>query len=126
MVLEITLRDVENVLTSGQENKRVAVIMFYGPTCGPCKATMPFYEEVTEYFQQRQAKFDFYRINAWEPGEQQEYCKAVWDIKGVPQFKIFYDRVILVDRAGGGDFQTMKDVFLSVVDMVFTSHGEKV
>jgi thiol-disulfide isomerase/thioredoxin len=126
MVTEISMHDVDTILTSAQENKRVTVIMFYGETCGPCKATMPFYEQTSEFFQDVGAKFDFYRINAWNPPDQYEYCKTMWGIKGVPQFKIFYNYAVLIDRAGGGDFETLKSAFMEAVDTVFKQYGDKV
>lgn len=125
MVTEVTMNEVSQILDNGSAASRAVVLMFYGTTCGPCKATMPYYDEISEYFREKNAAIDFYKINAWAPAEQATYCKTTWSINGVPQFKIFYDYVVLVDRAGGGDFATLKDVITSGIDTVFTTYGAK-
>jgi thiol-disulfide isomerase/thioredoxin len=125
MVTDVTMHDVSQILDTGSATSRGVVLMFYGATCGPCKATMPYYDEVSEYFREKNTPIDFYKINAWEPAEQSEYCKTNWSINGVPQFKIFYDHVVLIDRPGGGEFNTLNDIVVSGVDAVFTNYGDK-
>jgi dUTP pyrophosphatase len=107
MVTEITMKEMQ---PGGMEsNAFVHVIMFYGKTCGPCKATMPFYEELANYYIKQGHEIEFFKIDAWDPPEQKEYCKNVWKLPGVPHFKIFHHGREIHSRSGGGNFKALSE-----------------
>jgi thiol-disulfide isomerase/thioredoxin len=124
MVTEITMQEMQ----AGQEapDDDVRIVMFYGPTCGPCKATMPHYESTSEFFESRGARIKFYRINAWEPAEQAVYCKETWNVEGVPTFKAFCRGEQIKEKVGGGDEPTMKKFIIDVVDEAYLKFKEKI
>jgi thiol-disulfide isomerase/thioredoxin len=124
MVTEIDM----SYMMQGQEieDTDVRVVMFYGSTCGPCKATMPHYESAAEFFESKGAKIKFLRINAWEPEEQATYCRETWGVAGVPTFKTFFRGQQLQEKVGGGDESTMKKFFIDIVDEVYVKFQEKI
>jgi thiol-disulfide isomerase/thioredoxin len=126
MVTEITMHELDELIEYGSKSLHLTVVMFYGPTCGPCKATLPFYEEASNYYHSLGANISFYRINAWEPEEQMTYCREKWKINGVPQFKVFYDKNIVFDRAGGGDLEMLRDLINESIDTCFKEYGARI
>lgn len=109
-----------------EEDTDVRVVMFYGPTCGPCKATMPNYELVSNFFEERGARMRFFKINAWEPAEQANYCRETWKVEGVPHFKAFCRGHVIKEKVGGGDEPTMKAFMQEVVDEAFKVFQERI
>jgi thiol-disulfide isomerase/thioredoxin len=107
MVTEITMHEMTTGVPLETYND-IYVIMFYGETCGPCKATMPNYETVANFYVEKGAHIKFFKINAWEPAEQNIYCKETWGIQGVPHFKVFCRSEQVIEKTGGGDEETMK------------------
>lgn len=124
MVTEITMNDMKQ--PQPDADSYVRVVMFYGSTCGPCKATMPNYESASDFFESRGAKMKFFRINAWEPADQAMYCREIWNVEGVPTFKVFFRGQVIKEKVGGGDENTMKKFFIDIVDEVFNTFKEKV
>jgi thiol-disulfide isomerase/thioredoxin len=124
MVTEITMQEMTN--SQPIDDGKVRLVMFYGPTCGPCKATMPHYEEVSDFFQSRGANIECLKINAWEPAEQATYCRETWNINGVPTFKAFCHGQQIVEKVGGGDLPTMQKFMHDIVDEVFKRFQEKI
>lgn len=124
MVTEITMHNFDDVLKNNES--LVKIVMFFGPTCGPCKATMPHYEAATEFFQSMGCKLECFRINAWEPQDQKEYCNIVWKVQGVPHFKAFFKGNLVTERIGGGDESYMRSFLHEVVDITFKNFGEKI
>lgn len=124
MVTELTMND----MNTGQNDSDslLRIVMFYGATCGPCKRTMPHYETVAQYFTEKQSPILFYRINAWEPLEQKEYCENVWGIKGVPNFKAFLLGANIHTKQGGGDEQTMMKFLQECIDEAFKQYGVRI
>jgi thiol-disulfide isomerase/thioredoxin len=122
MVTEVTMEDIiaEHIYEDGY----MSVIMFFGAGCGPCKATLPNYEAVAEYFTSRGAKIKFYKINAWEPDEQKEYCTNSWGINGVPHFKVFFNQEEVLTKIGGGDYDSMAAFIQNGVDEIFKKINE--
>jgi thiol-disulfide isomerase/thioredoxin len=117
MVTEITMDDIKNGLTTERDD--LIILMFYGPTCGPCKATMPNYEDAARFYIEKTSKIHCMRINAWEPQDQADYCKSFWKVEGVPHFKTFCRGEELTSKIGGGDLDTMKQFIHSAIDTVF-------
>jgi thiol-disulfide isomerase/thioredoxin len=124
MVIEITMDDLKVALPEPDDIMRV--VMFYGATCGPCKRTMPNYETVAQYFTLKNSPIAFYRINAWEPIEQKEYCEQVWNIDGVPHFKVFLHGYEILTKQGGGDETVMFKFLQDAVDEAFKQRGVKI
>lgn len=124
MVTELTMHDMQPETGLPPDNN-MHVVMFYGATCGPCKASMPYYELVSNFFNERNAPIKFHRIHAWEEGEQKEYCISVWGVNGVPHFKIFYKGQVIAIREGGGDESTMNKFVLDAIDEVFKRFGDR-
>lgn len=124
MVTLITMYDMQPE-TGLPPDDKMHIVMFYGEGCGPCKATMPHYETVANFFTDKNAPIKFHKIHAWEPGEQNEYCKNVWGINGVPHFKTFYKGQVISIRDGGGDEPTMAKYVLDAVDEVFKRFGDR-
>lgn len=125
MVTDITM---QNMQPGGMpEDSSMHVIMFYGPTCGPCKATMPHYERVAEHLTELGHDIKFHRIDAWNPPDQKTYCREVWGVKGVPHFKFFYQGMEINSRAGGGDFDKLMNFMEdSMFKSNFTPHKMKI
>lgn len=106
MVTEITM---QNMMPGGMPaDNSIHVVMFYGPTCGPCKATMPHYEKIAEDYIASGVDIKFHKIDAWNPPEQKDYCRNTWGISGVPNFKMFSEGREINNRRGGGDYDTLK------------------
>jgi len=124
MIQEITQRDiVEHNILNGTD---LVVLMFYGPTCGPCRATIPYYEQVAQFYTEKQARIRFYKINAWEPEEQKTYITEVWKVTGVPTFKLFNHDIVVADKVGGGDFNELHKLVHSAIDESFKLFEEKI
>lgn len=124
MVTELTMHDM--MQSRNEEDNIMRIVMFYGTTCGPCKRTMPNYETVAEYFTLKKAPVLFYRINAWEPIEQKEYCEQMWAIDGVPHFKAFLKGNVIHTKQGGGDEIKMFDFAQQCVDEAFKQYGVRI
>lgn len=122
MVTEINMNEFDEMLVTNMQAAKV--IMFFGPTCGPCKATMPNYEAAANFFLSRNCKMEFFKLNAWEPEEQKNFCNAK-GISGVPHFKAFHNGVQLTERVGGGDESYMIEFLQEIVDLTFKQYGEK-
>lgn len=124
MVTEISME----YMKSGQlePDDIMRVVMFYGSTCGPCKATMPNYEAVADFYTNNGTSILFYKINAWEPIEQRDYVNETWAIKGVPHFKVFCKGEVIMTKEGGGDEPTMKQFIVDAVDAAFKQLGVRI
>lgn len=123
MVTEINMQDMLTPLP--EPDNVIRVIMFYGATCGPCKATMPYYELVSNMFENMPIDIKFFKINAWEPPEQLNFIKEVYGINGVPHFKVFFRSQYVTEKIGGGDEIVMRNFIYQAIDEVFKQHGGK-
>lgn len=124
MIVDITMNEIIHGLSNPDND--VHVLMFFGSTCGPCKATMPGYESVAKFYVERGSRIKFYRINAWEPVEQAEFCREKLGVKGVPTFRAYCNSKQFSEKVGGGDEETMKNYIHSLVDEAFKQFGEKI
>lgn len=123
MVTEITMEDMKIPLP--EPDNAIRIVMFYGATCGPCKATTPHYEAVSNLFESMPIEIKFFKINAWEPPEQREFVSQVYGVGGVPHFRAFFRGQFLIDKVGGGDETAMKKFTYDVIDEVFKRYGGK-
>ena len=124
MITELTLHDMLEPQSS--PDKDVRILMCFGSTCGPCKATLPFYEQVAEYYVSKTNRIKFYKMNAWEPAEQKDYCYNTLKISGVPHFKAFCSGQEILERVGGGNDVVLKQFIHDVIDEAFKRFGEKI
>lgn len=124
MITEITKHEMEKGLPT--PDKDIRIVMFFGSTCGPCKATMPHYETASNFYNSKTDRIQFYRINAWEPEEQAKYCAEIWGVQGVPNFKAFCRGEVILEKTGGGDEPTMKKFIHDVIDEAFKRFGERI
>ena len=107
------------------DKEELAVVMFYGATCGPCKASMPHFETVVGYYQSKGAPIKFYKYHVWETDERKVECKRDWEVTGVPNFKIIYKQKIITSREGGGDEKTIAKFVHDGIDEVFKQFGDR-
>jgi thiol-disulfide isomerase/thioredoxin len=124
MVTEITMDDMIAGLDTPDEDIRI--LMFYGSTCGPCKATMPNYESSAKFYLEKNARIHFFKINAWEPEEQKMFCMKYLSDAGVPQFKAYYRGEEILNKIGGGNEETINNFIHSAVDTAFFRFQEKI
>ena len=124
MVTEISMHEMVAGLPVPDNDMRV--VMFFGTTCGPCKATIPHYESLAKLFAEKTTRIKLFRINAWEPAEQAKYCSETWGVKGVPHFKIFCRGEQILEKVGGGDEATMMKFIHDGIDEAFKRFGERI
>lgn len=105
----ITDLNVENIEPFLKKHaKSPIVIMFYGETCGPCKATMPHYESLAQKLADDKSKIKFARYHNWENQEHRDLSKK-WDVQGVPGFRMFYNGSVIARREGGGAVEVLEN-----------------
>lgn len=67
------------------------IVMHYGETCGPCRATMPNYETIEAHFtEHRVTNVKFYKFNHWEESYKPFIQENDLVTRGVPTFKYYY------------------------------------
>lgn len=123
MVTEITMHDMLTPLPIPEN--AIRVVMFFGPTCGPCKATLPHYEAVSNMFINLPVDIRFFKVNSWEPPEQKQFVEEVYGIRGVPHFKVFFRGEMVLEKVGGGDEPMMRNFIYSAIEEVFKRYGSK-
>lgn len=105
---------------------KMHIIMFYGATCGPCKFTMPFYEETAAYFIERTDKIKFYKLHAWENDEFKHYLSDTFGVKGVPNFITFLHGAQINRRLGGGKKEDITKYVQESIDIAFKDMGVRI
>lgn len=124
MIRDITMKEIIEGLPNPDMD--LHVLMFYGPTCGPCKATMPHYEATAQFFTEKGSRIKFYRINSWEPPDQATFISEKLGITGVPTFRAYCNSQQVSEKVGGGDEETMKKYIGDAIGEVFKRFGEKI
>lgn len=107
-------------------DENLNVVMFFGNTCGPCKATMPNFEEVAKFFTEKSSRVKFYKFHVWESAEQRAYVAETWGVQGVPHFKIFIRGEIIGDKTGGGDFNTLHKFVHDSIDEAHKRYNDRI
>ncbi len=87
-VVTITKEDFRQTV----ENGGIALIDWWAPWCGPCRAFAPAYEKVAE----ANPDVTFGKINT---DEEQELA-AAFNIRSIPTLMIFRDKVLLFSQPG--------------------------
>jgi thiol-disulfide isomerase/thioredoxin len=101
------------------------VVMHYGATCGPCKATMPHYILLEKHFEEYNIRnVKFYTFHHW----QAEYKQFIEDnnlkTNGVPTFRYYYMGEKLHEVTSGyGDPNNMKKVVMEVIEGIEQTMG---
>jgi len=114
MIVDLT---PETFFESVNKEGPLHVVMHYGETCGPCKATMPHYEILELHFKEYNVRnVKFYRFHHW----QKEYKQFIEDnnlkTNGVPTFRYYYMGEKLHEvTASYKDPNDMKKVVMDVV-----------
>lgn len=101
------------------------VVMHYGDRCGPCKITMPHYENLVQHFIDYNIKnVKFYKFHHW----QSEYKSFIEEnnlkTKGVPTFRYYYMGELLHEvTASYKDPNDMKKVVTEVIQGIESTMG---
>lgn len=101
------------------------IIMHYGETCGPCKATMPHFEILERHFDEHKiTNVKFYKFHQWQP-EYKEFIESnSLDVRGVPTFRYYYYGEVLHQvTAGYNNPNNMKEVIVEVVKGIEATMG---
>jgi thiol-disulfide isomerase/thioredoxin len=107
-------------------DENLNIVMFFGKTCGPCKASMPHYEEVAKFYVERSDRIKFYKFHVWETDEHRVHCEQTWGIQGVPNFRAFSRGDTISDLKGGGDFDFLHKFVHNSIDEIFKRFNDKV
>ncbi len=84
------------------ENGGTALIDWWAPWCGPCRAFAPAYERVAE----ANPDVTFAKINT---DEEQELA-AAFNIRSIPTLMIFRDKVLLFSQPGALPQNVLEDL----------------
>jgi len=87
-VVNLTKDDFQKTI----EKDGIALIDWWAPWCGPCRAFAPVYERVAE----ANPDLTFAKVNT---DEQQELGSA-FNIRSIPTLMIFRDRILLFAQPG--------------------------
>jgi len=87
-VVNLTQDDFQKTI----EKDGIALIDWWAPWCGPCRAFAPVYEKVAE----ANPDLTFAKVNT---DEQQELGSA-FNIRSIPTLMIFRDRILLFAQPG--------------------------
>ena len=101
------------------------VVMHYGVTCGPCKATMPHYEILEQHFSEYNIKnVKFYRFHHWEADYKSFIEENNLKTNGVPTFRYYYMGEKLHEvTASYKDPNDMKKVVMEVIQGIEQTMG---
>lgn len=124
MITDITMNEIINGLPNPDTD--LHVLMFFGPNCGPCKATMPHYEATAKFFIEKGSRVKFYKVNAWEPENQANFIREKMGVTGVPTFRAYCNSQQVLEKVGGGDEDTMKQYINEAIGETFRRFGEKI
>jgi thioredoxin 1 len=88
MIVDLT---PETFFESVNKEGPLHVVMHYGETCGPCKATMPHYEILELHFKEYNVRnVKFYKFHQWQK-EYKEFIEGNGlKVNGVPTFRYYY------------------------------------
>ena len=122
MIIDLT---PETFFDSINEEGPLHVVMHYGATCNPCKATMPHYEILEQHFSEYNIKnVKFYRFHHWEADYRSFIEENNLKTNGVPTFRYYYMGEKLHEvTAGYNDPNNMKKVVMEVIQGIEQTMG---
>jgi thiol-disulfide isomerase/thioredoxin len=93
MIVELTPETFfENIHREGP----LHVVLHYGANCGPCKTTLPHYENVASHFADfKVTNVKFYKFHQWEPSYKEFVQENNLSTKGVPTVRYFYMKNVI-------------------------------
>ena len=87
-VVDLTKENFESEVTESN----IAIIDFWAPWCGPCKAFAPTFEAVSE----EHADVLFGKVNT----EEQQELGAHFNIRSIPTLMVIRDNIVLLSQPG--------------------------
>jgi len=123
MILELT---PDNFFEHIHKEGPLHVVMHYGATCGPCKATMPHYEVLANHFTEHNVtNVKFYKFHQWEPAYKPFIEEHQLKTQGVPTFRYYYFGEKLHEVAASyNDPNVMKGIIIDVIKGIESTIGE--
>lgn len=120
MVIDLT---PETFFEHVKQEGPLHVVMHYGITCGPCKMTMPHYEQVEKHFKEfNVTNVKFYRFHQWEQTYREFIDNNNLKTNGVPTFRYYYfGDVINEITASYNDPNEIKKVIVDVIKGIETT-----
>jgi thiol-disulfide isomerase/thioredoxin len=106
MITDLNNETIESFLKEHYDE--LVIVMFYGATCGPCKATMPHYETLATTHVEQRSNIKFARYHNWENDEYKK-VSSQWEVSGVPGFRTFFQGRVITRREGGGDVEALQN-----------------
>lgn len=87
--------DANAILGTVRESKKIVLVDFFAPWCGPCKAMTPLLEEIEPQFSRR---VDFVKTNL--DADSDGRLGAELGIKALPTFILFKDGAQIARKVG--------------------------
>ncbi|AGF85144.1 hypothetical protein QJ854_gp638 [Moumouvirus goulette] len=106
MVKEITSSQ-EFIEAIGNDSKGLVIIDFYTTWCGPCKAMVPYYEDLSKKYPQ----VDFFKLNA--ESEDNVSVSNACEIDAFPTF-CFFKSGKYVTRIKGADLNKLEALIIDL------------
>lgn len=88
------------------KSKKICIVDFWAPWCGPCKMFGPIFENVSNEFND----IDFFKVNA---DENEEICKK-YGVMSIPTTIIFKDGKEIKKNVGFMDEDGLKEFIKSI------------
>jgi thiol-disulfide isomerase/thioredoxin len=122
MIIDLT---PENFFEYVHKEGPLHVVMHYGATCGPCKATMPHYEILVNHFKEYNiSNVKFYRFHQWDSTYKPFIEEHQLTVQGVPTFRYYYFGEKLHEvTASYTDPNEMKKVITEVIKGIESTMG---
>ncbi len=93
--------EVEDIMREGGET---AVIDFWAPWCGPCKAMGPHFETVARHFSKEDEPVSFYKVNT----EAHQDLARAFNVRSIPTLVFVHDGEIADVHIGALDAHRLK------------------
>jgi thiol-disulfide isomerase/thioredoxin len=112
-VKELTSANLDKV---GKKEKKLYVIKFSSPSCGPCNTMKPVIEELSK----NNKDLSVYEVDTQKSPELAQH----FEVRGVPTIKFCKKREILYSFTGVTPLGDLQYVIDNIDDPYFVEHGE--